>query len=85
MKYDALPILQTLSGLGLVRALTEGQFQITDMGMASLTVERKVHSMQPAFLPRDDVALSERTVWELLVLLMEQGWRALPYGGSLLH
>ena len=64
--------------MGLVRHVIEEQFQITDMGLVSLLVERKINNMQPALKPREDVEMCDRTVWEMLVLLMDQGWRAFP-------
>jgi hypothetical protein len=85
LHHDASPVLETLCGLALVRNISEVQFQITDMGLDSLTVERKMQDMQPALKPRAGVELCDRTVWEMLVILMEQGWRALPFAGSLWH
>ena len=85
LQHDASPVLETLCGLALVRNISEGQFQITDTGLDSLTVERKIKDMQPALKPRAGVEMCDRTVWEMLVILMEQGWRALPFAGSLWH
>ena len=72
-------ILDVYINLGLVQVFESNEYQITMAGYNHLTSFRVIDKLQPVLALRQDLALKDRTVWELIRLVELDGWCILPW------
>ena len=77
---ERLCALETFVDNGLVLNLDE-RYQISEVGFSCLHSLRDCKDTSRVMMPRVDVAIADRTHWELLFQLHCGGWRALPATG----
>ena len=71
--------LQSLKECGVLVEPSNGKFRMTDVGFARLQHLRLTTKYHPVMLPREKLALMDRSHWELLVMLQDAKWAMVPY------
>ena len=72
-------ILDVYFNLELVQVFESNEYQITMVGYNHLTSCRVIDELKAVLALRHDLALKDRTVWELMRLVELDGWCILPW------